>query len=59
MKTLHNGFKGVVVKYQGRIQQWDDAKGYGFVEPNGGGTRALLLNNALGALLMATLLFMR
>jgi len=28
------------VKYQGRIQQWDDAKGYGFVEPNGGGTRA-------------------
>ena len=40
MKTLHNGFKGVVVKYQGRIQQWDDAKGYGFVEPNGGGTRA-------------------
>ena len=40
MKTLHDGFKGVVVKYQGRIQQWDDAKGYGFVEPNGGGTRA-------------------
>ena len=37
MKTLHNGFKGVVVKYQGRMQQWDDAKGYGFVEPNGGG----------------------
>ena len=28
------------MKYQGRIQQWDDAKGYGFVEPNGGGTRA-------------------
>lgn len=28
------------MKYQGRIQQWDDAKGFGFVEPNGGGTRA-------------------
>ncbi|KHT58700.1 DNA-binding protein [Alteromonas macleodii] len=28
------------MKYQGRILQWDDAKGYGFVEPNGGGTRA-------------------
>ena len=28
------------MKYQGRIQQWDDAKGYGFVEPNDGGTRA-------------------
>lgn len=28
------------MKYQGRIQQWDDAKGYGFVEPNGGGIRA-------------------
>ncbi|AFT96972.1 hypothetical protein AMBAS45_17575 [Alteromonas macleodii str. 'Balearic Sea AD45'] len=28
------------MKYQGRIQQWDDAKGYGFVEPNGGGISA-------------------
>ena len=28
------------MKYQGRIQQWDDAKGFGFVEPNGGGIRA-------------------
>lgn len=28
------------MKYQGRIQHWDDAKGFGFVEPNGGGTRA-------------------
>ncbi|APD91247.1 DNA-binding protein [Alteromonas mediterranea] len=28
------------MKYQGRIQQWDDAKGFGFVEPNGGGMRA-------------------
>jgi len=28
------------MKYQGRIQQWDDAKGFGFVEPNGGGSRA-------------------
>ena len=28
------------MKYQGRIQQWDDTKGFGFVEPNGGGTRA-------------------
>lgn len=28
------------MKYQGRIHQWDDAKGFGFVEPNGGGTRA-------------------
>lgn len=28
------------MKFQGRIQQWDDAKGFGFVEPNGGGVRA-------------------
>ena len=30
------------MKYQGRIQQWDDAKGFGFVEPNGGGIRAFV-----------------
>lgn len=30
------------MKYQGRIQNWDDAKGFGFVEPNGGGTRAFV-----------------
>lgn len=30
------------MKYQGRIQHWDDAKGFGFVEPNGGGTRAFV-----------------
>jgi len=28
------------MKYQGRIEHWDDAKGFGFVEPNGGGIRA-------------------
>ena len=51
------------MKYQGRIQQWDDAKGYGFVEPNVAEYGRLLiskrLNSALGALLMATLLFMK
>lgn len=30
------------MKYQGRIKQWDDVKGFGFVEPNGGGTRAFV-----------------
>ena len=35
------------MKYQGRIQQWDDAKGFGFVEPNGGGIRAFAHIKAL------------
>ncbi|PKF61046.1 DUF1294 domain-containing protein [Psychromonas sp. psych-6C06] len=30
------------MKYQGKISQWNDAKGFGFVEPNGGGTRAFV-----------------
>ena len=30
------------MKYQGRIKQWDDVKGFGFVEPNGGGIRAFV-----------------
>lgn len=30
------------MKYQGRISQWQDDRGFGFVEPNGGGTRAFV-----------------
>ena len=30
------------MKYQGRLQQWHDDKGFGFVEPNGGGERAFV-----------------
>lgn len=30
------------MRYQGKIQQWDDAKGYGFIQPNGGGKRVFL-----------------
>ncbi|MBS3797625.1 DUF1294 domain-containing protein [Pseudoalteromonas sp. BDTF-M6] len=27
------------MKYQGKIEQWNDEKGFGFVQPNGGGER--------------------
>ncbi|WP_105214046.1 DUF1294 domain-containing protein [Pseudoalteromonas sp. T1lg22] len=27
------------MKYQGKIEQWNDDKGFGFVQPNGGGER--------------------
>lgn len=30
------------MRYVGRIRDWNDAKGYGFVEPNGGGERAFV-----------------
>lgn len=30
------------MRYQGPLYQWNDEKGYGFVEPNGGGTRAFV-----------------
>ncbi|MDX5385550.1 MAG: DUF1294 domain-containing protein [Marinobacter sp.] len=30
------------VRLAGRITEWDDAKGYGFVVPNGGGDRAFV-----------------
>jgi uncharacterized membrane protein YsdA (DUF1294 family)/cold shock CspA family protein len=30
------------VRYQGKITGWNDTKGYGFVTPNGGGTRAFV-----------------
>ena len=28
------------MRYQGKVSSWNDAKGYGFVTPHGGGTRA-------------------
>lgn len=31
-----------IVRYQGKITNWNDEKGYGFVEPNGGGDRAFV-----------------
>lgn len=30
------------MRYQGKLNNWNDDKGYGFVEPNGGGTRAFV-----------------
>lgn len=30
------------MRYQGRLHDWHDEKGYGFVTPNGGGTRAFV-----------------
>ncbi|MCD9086763.1 cold shock and DUF1294 domain-containing protein [Stenotrophomonas sp. SY1] len=30
------------MRYQGRLQDWNDEKGYGFVTPNGGGERAFV-----------------
>lgn len=30
------------MRYQGKISNWNDEKGYGFVEPNGGGDRAFV-----------------
>jgi uncharacterized membrane protein YsdA (DUF1294 family)/cold shock CspA family protein len=30
------------MRYQGRLQDWNDEKGYGFVVPNGGGARAFV-----------------
>jgi len=30
------------MRYQGRLQDWNDEKGYGFVIPNGGGDRAFV-----------------
>lgn len=30
------------MRYQGRLQDWNDEKGFGFVTPNGGGPRAFV-----------------
>ena len=30
------------MKLQGKIVNWNDKKGFGFVEPNGGGERAFM-----------------
>lgn len=30
------------MRYQGRIESWDDGKGFGFVTPNGGGDKAFV-----------------
>ncbi len=30
------------MRFQGKITNWNDEKGFGFVEPNGGGTRAFV-----------------
>ncbi|MDN2662729.1 cold shock and DUF1294 domain-containing protein [Psychromonas sp. 14N.309.X.WAT.B.A12] len=30
------------MKFQGKVINWNDDKGFGFVEPNGGGTRAFV-----------------
>lgn len=30
------------MRFQGKVENWDDDKGFGFVEPNGGGQRAFV-----------------
>jgi cold shock CspA family protein len=30
------------MRYLGRLHEWNDDKGFGFVTPNGGGTRAFV-----------------
>jgi uncharacterized membrane protein YsdA (DUF1294 family)/cold shock CspA family protein len=30
------------MRYAGRISEWNDARGFGFIEPNGGGDRAFV-----------------
>ena len=30
------------MRYQGRVYNWNDDKGYGFVTPNGGGDKAFV-----------------
>ncbi|WP_442865893.1 cold-shock protein [Aeromonas sp. QDB11] len=30
------------MRFQGKISEWNDDKGYGFVEPNGGGERTFI-----------------
>ncbi len=30
------------MRFQGKLTNWDDEKGFGFVEPNGGGTRSFV-----------------
>ncbi|MEH6454645.1 MAG: DUF1294 domain-containing protein, partial [Psychromonas sp.] len=30
------------MKFQGKISNWQDGKGFGFVEPTGGGQRAFV-----------------
>jgi uncharacterized membrane protein YsdA (DUF1294 family)/cold shock CspA family protein len=36
------------VRFVGRLTDWNDAKGYGFVEPHGGGERAFVHIRAFG-----------
>ncbi|UHQ20174.1 cold shock and DUF1294 domain-containing protein [Lysobacter sp. KIS68-7] len=38
------------MRYVGRLTNWNDQKGYGFVEPNGGGDRAFVHVKAFGRL---------
>ena len=37
------------MRFQGKVSNWNDAKGYGFVEPNGGGERAFVHISAFQA----------
>lgn len=37
------------IRYQGTITRWDDARGFGFVVPNGGGAPVFIHVKALGA----------
>src|SRR3546814_11630328 len=42
-----NQKRAELMRYQGKIVEWNDARGFGFVVPNGGGGKAFLHISAL------------
>jgi cold shock CspA family protein len=37
------------MRQQGRLSEWNDARGFGFVQPNGGGDRCFVHIRAFAA----------
>lgn len=36
------------MRYQGRVLEWNDDRGFGFIEPNGGGTKVFIHISSFG-----------